>query len=234
VSQEAGGSVEHLEFLDVSVSNLVATVTLRRPPVNALSAPMMREITRMFTALAGTALSVARVIAGKSPLALRLAKQAMNRVEHLPLEDGYQLEQDYTARISRFDDAVEARRAPPREARPDLELALKGYQSGRLQVRRPAALPWSQPGSRGLAVPGDPGSGGSGEHPCPVQAAVEDPHELPVMSAVIAEDEALEVGFALGPAVRAPAGQLRDVGQVGRHHLIADLADSPDMPGQAH
>ena len=61
--------------------------------------------------LAEAALSVARVIAGKSPLALRLAKQAMNRAEHLSLEDGYRLEQDYTARVSRFDDALEARRA---------------------------------------------------------------------------------------------------------------------------
>jgi enoyl-CoA hydratase len=61
--------------------------------------------------LAGAALDVARVIAGKSPLALRLAKQAMNRVEHLPLEDGYRLEQDYTSRVSRFDDALEARTA---------------------------------------------------------------------------------------------------------------------------
>ena len=40
-----------LEFVDVSVTDLVATVTLRRPPVNALSAPMMREIARVFTAL---------------------------------------------------------------------------------------------------------------------------------------------------------------------------------------
>ncbi len=63
------------------------------------------------SALAETALSVARVIAGKSPLALRLAKQSMNRVEHLSLEDGYRLEQDYTARVSRFDDALEARGA---------------------------------------------------------------------------------------------------------------------------
>ena len=60
MSREAAGSVEHLEFLDVSVSDLVATVTLRRPPVNALSAPMMREIARVFTALErGTSASVA-------------------------------------------------------------------------------------------------------------------------------------------------------------------------------
>jgi enoyl-CoA hydratase len=255
--------MEHLEFVSVDVADLVATVTLRRPPVNALSAPMMREIARVFTSLSrgtsaavailtasgdrvfcagadigesdrrynrrellpsesvadlvdpgevvrdclfsissgtlpviaavngaavgagvalvascdiviasstavfalpeidvgvlgggrhmqrlvgpfkaremmftgrrmtaaelfthgsvsqvvspaelsGAALSVARVIAGKSPLALRLAKQAMNRAEHLSLEDGYRLEQDYTARVSRFDDALEARGA---------------------------------------------------------------------------------------------------------------------------
>lgn len=255
--------MEHLEYLDVDVTDLVATVTLRRPPVNALNAPMMREIARTFTELgratsaavviltaggdrvfcggadihesdrrynrrelrpgesvadlvdpgevvreclfsisggalpviaavngaavgAGVALvascdvvvastnavfglpeidvgvlgggrhlqrlvgpfkaremlftgrrvsaeemyrhgsisqlvpladlaaaarSLARQMAGKSPLALRMAKQAMNRVEHLPLEEGYRLEQDYTARISRFDDAREARSA---------------------------------------------------------------------------------------------------------------------------
>ncbi|HEY1698166.1 MAG TPA: enoyl-CoA hydratase-related protein [Trebonia sp.] len=61
--------------------------------------------------LSERALSLARVIASKSPLALRLAKQSMNRVEHLPLEEGYQLEQDYTSRVSRFDDALEARTA---------------------------------------------------------------------------------------------------------------------------
>jgi enoyl-CoA hydratase len=57
------------------------------------------------------------VIAGKSPLALRMAKQAMNRVEHLSLEDGYRLEQDYTVRVSRLDDALEAR-AARQEKRP--------------------------------------------------------------------------------------------------------------------
>jgi hypothetical protein len=46
-----------------------------------------------------------------------------------------------------------------------------------------------------------------------VQPAIEDPHELLVVGAVIAEDEALEV--------------VRD-------HLIADLADPLDVPRQAH
>jgi len=61
--------------------------------------------------LAAAAREIALEMASKSPLALRMAKQSMNRVEHLSLVDGYQLEQDYTARISRFDDAKEARAA---------------------------------------------------------------------------------------------------------------------------
>ncbi len=55
--------------------------------------------------------ALALEMAAKSPIALRLAKQSMSRVEHLPLEDGYRLEQDYTARISAFDDSREARAA---------------------------------------------------------------------------------------------------------------------------
>lgn len=61
--------------------------------------------------LAGAARTLALELAGKSPLALRMAKQAMNRVEHLSLEEGYRLEQDYTVRVSRLDDAAEARAA---------------------------------------------------------------------------------------------------------------------------
>jgi enoyl-CoA hydratase len=61
--------------------------------------------------LADTARTLALEIAAKSPIAVRLAKQSMNRVENLSLEDGYRLEQDYTARISGFDDSREARAA---------------------------------------------------------------------------------------------------------------------------
>ena len=58
-----------------------------------------------------TALELAHVLAGKSPLALRLAKESMNRVEDLPLRDAYRIEQDYTHRLQGFDDAREARDA---------------------------------------------------------------------------------------------------------------------------
>jgi enoyl-CoA hydratase len=55
--------------------------------------------------------SLATALAAKSPIALRLAKEAMNRVEFLPLKDAYRIEQEYTARLQTFDDAREARRA---------------------------------------------------------------------------------------------------------------------------
>ncbi len=58
-----------------------------------------------------TARALATSLAAKSPIALRLAKDAMNRVEHLPLKAAYPIEQDYTARLQRFEDADEARQA---------------------------------------------------------------------------------------------------------------------------
>jgi enoyl-CoA hydratase len=61
--------------------------------------------------LMGTARALATELATKSPIALRLAKESMNRVEYLPLKEAYRTEQDYTARLSTFEDAAEARRA---------------------------------------------------------------------------------------------------------------------------
>jgi enoyl-CoA hydratase len=40
-----------------------------------------------------------------------MAKESMNRVEDLGLEDAYRIEQDYTERLLRLEDAAEARRA---------------------------------------------------------------------------------------------------------------------------
>ena len=54
---------------------------------------------------------IAGEIAAKSPPAIRLAKEALNRVEHMPLKEAYRTEQDYTARLSRYDDSKEAMQA---------------------------------------------------------------------------------------------------------------------------
>jgi enoyl-CoA hydratase len=61
--------------------------------------------------LAEAARALALELAAKSPIALRLAKESMNRVEGLPLRDAYRTEQDYTARLQGFEDAREARAA---------------------------------------------------------------------------------------------------------------------------
>jgi enoyl-CoA hydratase len=58
-----------------------------------------------------TALELATTLAKKSPIAMRLAKEALNRVEFLPLKDAYRIEQDYTRRLASYDDAEEARLA---------------------------------------------------------------------------------------------------------------------------
>jgi enoyl-CoA hydratase len=68
--------------------------------------------------LLGEVMARARAIAGKSPLALRLGKAALNESESLPVQEGYAVEQQYTLQLARSDDAREAlaaraeRRAP--------------------------------------------------------------------------------------------------------------------------
>lgn len=57
------------------------------------------------------AMKLAQTIASRSPIAVRLAKESANRVEFLPLQEGYRLEQEYTNRVKRFADSEEARLA---------------------------------------------------------------------------------------------------------------------------
>jgi enoyl-CoA hydratase len=61
--------------------------------------------------LSSAARDLAATLAEKSPIAMRLAKESMNRVEFMPLKDAYRTEQDYTARLRRYEDATEARDA---------------------------------------------------------------------------------------------------------------------------
>jgi enoyl-CoA hydratase len=58
-----------------------------------------------------TARDLAARLAAKSPIALRLAKESMNRVEFLPLKEAYRTEQDYTNRLLTYEDSAEARAA---------------------------------------------------------------------------------------------------------------------------
>ncbi len=63
------------------------------------------------TALLPRAISLARHIATKSPVALRDIKRSFGLVESLPAREGMRLEQEMTARLSRSDDAREAQAA---------------------------------------------------------------------------------------------------------------------------
>ena len=58
-----------------------------------------------------TAQALAQEIAAKSPLAIRLAKHAMNSIEFMDLRDGYRFEQNMTHELSGSQDAKEAARA---------------------------------------------------------------------------------------------------------------------------
>jgi enoyl-CoA hydratase len=57
------------------------------------------------------AVELAQSIAAKSPVAVRLAKESLNRIEGTPFREAYRIEQDYTRRLMRFEDSAEARRA---------------------------------------------------------------------------------------------------------------------------
>lgn len=58
-----------------------------------------------------TARALAEEIAAKSPVAMRLAKHALNAIEFMSLRDGYRFEQNMTAELSKYEDSKEAMRA---------------------------------------------------------------------------------------------------------------------------
>ncbi len=57
------------------------------------------------------AMALAAEIAAKSPIAIRLAKHAMNTIEFMSLRDGYRFEQGMTGELSKYEDSKEAMRA---------------------------------------------------------------------------------------------------------------------------
>lgn len=69
--------------------------------------------------LMDAARGLAAELASKSPIALRLAKESMNRTEGMPVREAYRTEQDYTARLMRFEDSLEARTAFLEKRDPD-------------------------------------------------------------------------------------------------------------------
>jgi len=62
-------------------------------------------------ALMNRAHELARLIASKSPLGLRMGKASLNEIEFMQVEEGYQVEQGYSTRLMATEDAREATRA---------------------------------------------------------------------------------------------------------------------------
>jgi enoyl-CoA hydratase len=58
-----------------------------------------------------TALTIARSLAAKSPIAMRMAKGSLNAIEEMSLRDGYRHEQNLTGELRRTEDSREAMRA---------------------------------------------------------------------------------------------------------------------------
>lgn len=56
-------------------------------------------------------LDLAREIAQKSPVAIKLAKQGLNQIEEMSLRDGYRFEQNMTAEVRKSADSKEAMQA---------------------------------------------------------------------------------------------------------------------------
>jgi enoyl-CoA hydratase/carnithine racemase len=61
--------------------------------------------------LLSSALTIARSLASKSPIAMRIAKGSLNTIEEMSLRDGYRHEQNLTGQLRQTEDSREAMRA---------------------------------------------------------------------------------------------------------------------------
>ena len=71
--------------------------------------------------LAAAAADLARRIAAKSPLGLRVGKQSLNAIEGLPVREGYAIEQSFSAELVQTHDSREALRAVVEKRAPRFE-----------------------------------------------------------------------------------------------------------------
>lgn len=86
----------------------------RRGVVEKLTAPGEAE---------STAIEMAEMFAAKSPIAMRMAKESVLRIESMPVEDAYRTEQDYTERLKGYNDSKEAMSAFLEKRKPEWTLS---------------------------------------------------------------------------------------------------------------
>ena len=106
----AGGAGFLMQHLSKSMARYVYFTARRIPAaelyrLGVITACVPRE------KLMDEAMTIAREIAAKSPLAVQKVKRAFNVVEEMPTRDGYRFEQTVTVELSHSEDAKEAQRA---------------------------------------------------------------------------------------------------------------------------
>jgi enoyl-CoA hydratase/carnithine racemase len=113
------------ETLKLEVADCVATVTLDRPPVNAMNRAMREEIVRVFDELHDRTdvRAVVLTAAGKAfcagaDLKERPGIAGEHGAEYLPLHEGYRFEQGQTTALAATEDTQEAWRAFAEKRKP--------------------------------------------------------------------------------------------------------------------
>jgi hypothetical protein len=87
------------------------------------------------------AMTLAHQIASKSPIAIRIGKQALDAAEGMPIDEGYQLEQECALRLGVTEDAREAIAAFREKLAPLWTRALNSGPDTFAQATSPAAFP---------------------------------------------------------------------------------------------
>lgn len=105
------GGARHLARLLPEL--LVRRMLLTGQRLSAAEFSQFGAVTRLVPsdALMEAAHALARTIAALSPVAMRLAKESLNRTEGMDMHAGYRVEQTFTARLQQTADAMEARAA---------------------------------------------------------------------------------------------------------------------------
>jgi enoyl-CoA hydratase/carnithine racemase len=112
------GGARHFMRLFGNQWTRYANLTARR--ISANEAYRLGAVIQVVPAdqLMDAAMDLARIIAEKSPIGVRMAKANLNLIENMDLKNGYRFEQTQTAILQKTEDALEAKRAWAEKRKP--------------------------------------------------------------------------------------------------------------------
>ena len=105
-----GGARHTMRIFPHSLARRMILTGYRVPAAEAYRRGII-EVCVPLELLLDSAMTMARVIASKSPMSVSLAKRSISTVENMPLRDGYRFEQNLTVEMTRHEDSKEAMRA---------------------------------------------------------------------------------------------------------------------------